>query len=1160
MLFPHILSIPVSLALLLHSSRFLSCLLSHYFFTCRCVVLHDVAEGLLLKSNVLRKAPPPCLASTEWAQVRKKLEASFPEIPDVSKVKGFDALVSSAQDILDQTAPMYQHFLELSEYLAQAHLAINALPALVADFKLDRSQSTMCSLLRLVADYLKIHLLMAQNEDKKSLLVLHLFAYQCVKRSTESNVLAVTNTLKRFDKAMLTVSEELQGVSDCVGDVLLELRESMTTALNPDLLRQRNALNPLEEGMNMVLPTAAALNPRFEGSVPLHDELTHADMYVEWGMFAVFACPMVLIRPEVHALFTQLATGLLVVPLFEDLVLDVHKEAETLAAKYPPSKAFNVVVPKALKLKKDFKDLAVLATTRCGEMRRERRSYLCGEITNLVALFRDVPGLLAPKFPMAVSALAMAQAEIRYYFAHLSVDVPKARAKLYKVEDYYDENIALLIGAATDLTSLVKLHSSTVEAYYGEYLAGAHCQAITALNEQAAGLARDGIQEIFTSLPKLLAQVPSDENKNACATLRLNWGRAHAVLLSKESSAVLKAPAIMSLVHRMRTVCMHSKFTDSIEELVTKHMDLTCMWFYKSNMAAVFGSCLTASDESSKHSMAFFEALATVADNVHPSCPEEQLSRGLAAANLAQDFMGELSKRVENLLRALIVQLNGLNGQIAPVEAAYKYERQLATPGSHENMPGYESMAENAQYLKPMVNLQANASNLLGAIAAGSEEIVVYDRVFRAKELVKLKVQSFLRETYRRECKAEGVPPPSALLRVFNMAVEALQVTLGFFDFDISTMLRKVLFDEATSCIEKPYSPGLAVGPVSTVMDPAAQCVVQHYAAFYKKLCEEAVPGGKYGGVVMSPLVKGFIGNGMDRYTDVSEMRSLYTLVGGYGMAILESELVRLVGARASNIKTFLQSNATVLQNFKTRYTDGDSWDMTTSSITRDLRGLDEFLADSAVIGNVLSLRRLIAEAVRDAQALSVPFAGGSVSTAKVALRPSAFEANLSLAYLAQESCGLMDEACGVEVDQSVKVAVTALGATPNDVSNIWSYLPYAYAVSFVADTWKSTAYDARSDVMKNNLHMCAVGMAQLFQCFAFKSDPALEYIRAASFLLLRMKSSPTFNSYPVRAQCIFLDKFVSETGIVGRGMLQNCLPFSLLHSSLVDVTSLGLK
>lgn len=132
---------------------------------------------------------------------------------------------------------------------------------------------------------------------------------------------------------------------------------------------------------------------------------------------------------------------------------------------------------------------------------------------------------------------------------------------------------------------------------------------------------------------------------------------------------------------------------------------------------------------------------------------------------------------------------------------------------------------------------------------------------------------------------------------------------------------------------------------------------------------------------------------------------------------------------------------------------------------------------------------------------------------------------------------------------------------------------------------------------MTNNVHMSCVGISQLFKCFNYKSDPAAEFLKAASFTLLHMKTfepvgPPTKNSdpyanTPLRAQCIFLEKvifgvhfyvlsalhdafcfyhcflclqFIVETGIIGRSALQENVPYSVIHSSLVDVSALGLK
>ena len=93
----------------------------------------------------------------------------------------------------------------------------------------------------------------------------------------------------------------------------------------------------------------------------------------------------------------------------------VGSQAETEAlAKWfaTPPKSMNVTIPKTLKLKKEFADLAKVATQACGKFHLERRSYLTGQVTNLVLLLKDVPRLVAPKFPECIAALSLARAEV----------------------------------------------------------------------------------------------------------------------------------------------------------------------------------------------------------------------------------------------------------------------------------------------------------------------------------------------------------------------------------------------------------------------------------------------------------------------------------------------------------------------------------------------------------------------------------------------------------------------------------------------------------------------------------------------------------------------------------------------------------------------------
>jgi len=58
----------------------------------RCQTLHGIGQGLLnliwsLKNNIATSSPRyPSLFRDDIAKIRKKLESSFPDVPDCSKV------------------------------------------------------------------------------------------------------------------------------------------------------------------------------------------------------------------------------------------------------------------------------------------------------------------------------------------------------------------------------------------------------------------------------------------------------------------------------------------------------------------------------------------------------------------------------------------------------------------------------------------------------------------------------------------------------------------------------------------------------------------------------------------------------------------------------------------------------------------------------------------------------------------------------------------------------------------------------------------------------------------------------------------------------------------------------------------------------------------
>ena len=95
-----------------------------------------------------------------------------------ASLPGFDSIVAASQDVFDQTRPMYQHLVEVAEYMQQANMTIQTLSSLMSELKIDRSHSMIVSLMRMLTDYLKMHLILEKADERKAVVVLHLFAHQ----------------------------------------------------------------------------------------------------------------------------------------------------------------------------------------------------------------------------------------------------------------------------------------------------------------------------------------------------------------------------------------------------------------------------------------------------------------------------------------------------------------------------------------------------------------------------------------------------------------------------------------------------------------------------------------------------------------------------------------------------------------------------------------------------------------------------------------------------------------------------------------------------------------------------------------------------------------------------------------------------------------------
>jgi len=68
--------------------------------------------------------------------------------------------------------------------------------------------------------------------------------------------------MQEFGVGLKWVTQQFTSFSPAVGDALLEMADAVTLSLDPNVMRQMNVFNPLEEGTAMALPPRKPVSSR----------------------------------------------------------------------------------------------------------------------------------------------------------------------------------------------------------------------------------------------------------------------------------------------------------------------------------------------------------------------------------------------------------------------------------------------------------------------------------------------------------------------------------------------------------------------------------------------------------------------------------------------------------------------------------------------------------------------------------------------------------------------------------------------------------------------------------------------------------------------------------------------------------------------------------
>jgi hypothetical protein len=758
----------------------------------------------------------------------------------------------------------------------------------------------------------------------------------------------------------LPQQEECRDLSDVVGELLYSLYMPYLDGFNCDNLRSNSIFNPVYDP-----------NLAFPSHKPIYQHLLYRDKYVQWILYGLLLCPSQLARDDVVELMKLVVSDGFCLPVFREMSINYHDEIETLFGWFPSKTLFPNVKITKYKPKKLFGDLARTTVVNAGQNHKERTSFIVGELTNLWHLFRSCPGLLAPKFSMALSLLSMARAEVEWYLLHHTAEIPtRVKGKSKAAATYELPQFTSLVRLLHDTTALLRQQYPAIQRYYTEYLLGADRADLVLQLEAVRAKFSAGSPEINKTLSELVPDLDALQAvlggqaavPGMLHGLRMKLLRVSAYFTSKNAgSGSLDVPGVKALLARVATVGRHALYVDSTEALVREFASLQQIWWFPAQLSAEFERAMHMDAMQPHNAVAVVKVVADAEFNLHHMCPEEQKDLGREMVQRAQVMMERLAEVVVQSLTPICNLIERMENTMSPMEAAHRIERKQ----KDYFYPGFESEPANRVTITPLVKHARDLAEMCCGVSR-APEVRVYDCLLRPAAFVRDAMVRAMEKQIRRVCHPEGLSKadsegagadsgdggtrpglgsmlrPTQIvqkLRCFNQAVQqaALHLSISMadlarpvwikdtFDHAISPVAELLPVNAESQLPEDSLARRMAsfyvtmLNSIPAVNDPAVSplCYSDFVQAFVRVDPGMVPAAGGAASAAAARLLSGSGGLQYELYTSPAEMMALCRLIGPQGVRVIDVELLKIVSEQAKEVKRILLTNRTDLRRFQ---------------------------------------------------------------------------------------------------------------------------------------------------------------------------------------------------------------------------------------------------
>jgi len=286
------------------------------------------------------------------------------------------------------------------------------------------------------------------------------------------------------------------------------------------------------------------------------------------------------------------------------------------------------------------------------------------------------------------------------------------------------------------------------------------------------------------------------------------------------------------------------------------------------------------------------------------------------------------------------------------------------------------------------------------------------------------------------------------------------------------------------------------------------------------------------------------------------ELEAVATLIGPYGVRVIDNEIIKAIVTYVTQIKDTLQANRQTLEELKKSY----SKDAPCNDTLKKFKAVDNFVSSSIIIGNCIQFRTLLREALQEVVRKKIPFIFETVNTAREQYPRNTF----SVQDYVPVDCYAQD--CGIDVgtvDHGLKAALAKLNTTDGDKS-LWALLPLMYAAAFTSPIIKESQYRLAVEGHINNAHSLVLTIDKLIVIMLSVNNATDEdqiakslrqYVEVAAVILLRMKGDAAKNiPRELASMFLFLDKFIQTTKLLTMDILESSFPYALLRNTYLEL------